>query len=77
MNSKNLRQKVRSFLNLGCHHRTFPRSPLHQTSIDVFHPKYTTCTAWDENQEDEEDLKQWEDDWDDEQLDDDFSKQLR
>ncbi len=32
---------------------------------------------WKEDEEDEEDVKQWEDDWDDEELDDDFSKQLR
>lgn len=32
---------------------------------------------WKEDQEDADDAKQWEDDWDDEEVDDDFSKQLR
>jgi len=29
------------------------------------------------DEEDADDAKQWEDDWDDEEVDDDFSKQLR
>jgi 26 proteasome complex subunit DSS1 len=34
-------------------------------------------TDWNEGEEDTEDKQQWEDDWDDEDVDDDFSKQLR
>ncbi|XP_065053909.1 26S proteasome complex subunit SEM1-like [Rhopilema esculentum] len=32
---------------------------------------------WKAADEDEEDAKLWEDDWDDDNVDDDFSKQLR
>jgi 26 proteasome complex subunit DSS1 len=34
-------------------------------------------TEWNEEEEDAEDKQQWEDDWDDEDVDDAFSKQLR
>ena len=34
-------------------------------------------TEWKADDEDEEDKKLWEDDWDDDNVDDDFSKQLR
>lgn len=32
---------------------------------------------WDPKEEDLEDVQQWEDDWDDQGADEDFSKQLR
>ncbi|RDD37296.1 26S proteasome complex subunit DSS1 [Trichoplax sp. H2] len=32
---------------------------------------------WDENDEDEEDEHVWEDSWDDDNIEDDFSNQLR
>eukprot|EP00894_Picocystis_sp_ML_P002251 jgi/Pico_ML_1/52768/g3429.t2 len=32
---------------------------------------------WDPKEEDLQDVQQWEDDWDDQGADDDFSKQLR
>lgn len=36
-----------------------------------------SATEWKADDEDEEDKKLWEDDWDDDNVDDDFSKQLR
>ncbi|CAG2222123.1 DSS1 [Mytilus edulis] len=36
-----------------------------------------TCPDWTEENEDEEDINVWEDNWDDDNLDDDFSVQLR
>ncbi|OMJ26505.1 26S proteasome complex subunit DSS1 [Smittium culicis] len=32
---------------------------------------------WSEDEKDKEDLNLWEEDWDDDDLEDDFSKQLR
>eukprot|EP00054_Salpingoeca_dolichothecata_P032028 m.265381 g.265381 ORF g.265381 m.265381 type:complete len:76 (+) comp28964_c0_seq1:44-271(+) len=32
---------------------------------------------WDETEEDKDDVAQWEDNWDDDNLEDDFSNQLR
>lgn len=32
---------------------------------------------WDATEEDKQDVPQWEDNWDDDDLEDDFSKQLR
>ncbi|KAJ2354294.1 26S proteasome complex subunit [Coemansia sp. RSA 2618] len=32
---------------------------------------------WGENEEDKDDINLWEDNWDDDDLEDDFSKQLR
>ncbi|KAI9018775.1 hypothetical protein CLU79DRAFT_760335 [Phycomyces nitens] len=32
---------------------------------------------WGENEEDKEDAQFWEDNWDDDDIEDDFSKQLR
>lgn len=34
-------------------------------------------TEWDENEEDAEDEHVWEDSWDDDNIEDDFSNQLR
>lgn len=32
---------------------------------------------WDDNEEDKNDAAQWEDNWDDDTVEDEFSKQLR
>lgn len=36
-----------------------------------------SCIEWEKEEEDRKDIKLWEDNWDDIQLEDDFSKQLR
>ena len=51
-------------------------------TISSFSSKYVdhfsfVLTEWKADDEDEEDKKLWEDDWDDDNVDDDFSKQLR
>lgn len=35
------------------------------------------CTDWTGNKEDEEELSVWEDNWDDDNVEDDFNQQLR
>ena len=40
-------------------------------------PFFRSFIDWDQNDEDKDDSHQWEDDWDDDNVEDDFSKQLR
>ena len=35
------------------------------------------CAEWTQNEEDPVDTQLWEDEWDDDDISDDFSKQLR
>ena len=56
--------------------------PKSNFSMSSFSTKYVDqflfiLTEWKADDEDEEDKKLWEDDWDDDNVDDDFSKQLR
>jgi 26 proteasome complex subunit DSS1 len=45
---------------------------VNNSSIDL-----VTCIDWGENEEDQNDAHFWEDNWDDDDVEDDFSKQLR
>lgn len=64
----------------------FPHAPLHARCVHCLKAQVnspasalslTSDTAWDSADEDKQDVEQWEENWDDESLEDDFSQQLR
>jgi len=53
------------------------KKPLFSEKLLTFPPLSLITLDWDQNDEDKDDSHQWEDDWDDDNVEDDFSKQLR
>ncbi len=50
-------------------------SPMRYSTVDL--NSIFFCADWTKKDEDEKDLNVWEDNWDDDNLEDDFSVQLR
>jgi 26 proteasome complex subunit DSS1 len=46
---------------------------IYRTILIIFH----SILDWTEKDEDEQDVNVWEDNWDDDNVEDDFSKQLK
>lgn len=45
--------------------------------VDGSLTKFLLLSEWSGNKEDDDDVNVWEDNWDDDNVEDDFSKQLR
>ena len=51
--------------------------PIFDSPLTGIDPRYPVYTDWTEKEEDADDVNVWEDNWDDDNVEDDFSQQLR